>query len=152
MIPNAARAVIAAHLTDALDLHPHLATFTTSELADRLAADGWHITSTPPARPVAPRAREEGRTHRGLARRLLPRRTRTKRDPVSKPLATQPTTNAARRELAAVRAETYRDAAAIVRSTIPPLRDGDPIKAEIVVDALTYAADRIGRRARANLQ
>ncbi|MEU5424011.1 hypothetical protein AB0H73_00145 [Streptomyces olivoreticuli] len=81
MIPYAARAVIAAHLTDELDLHPHLATLTTAALADRLAADGWHITSTPPARPVTPRARETGRSHRGLARRLL-RRTRTNGDPI----------------------------------------------------------------------
>ncbi|WKK26852.1 hypothetical protein QZH56_15400 [Streptomyces olivoreticuli] len=83
MIPYAARAVIAAHLTDELDVHPHLATLTTAALADRLAADGWHITNTPPARPVAPRARETGRTRRGLARRLLPRRTRTNGDATS---------------------------------------------------------------------
>ncbi|MEU7163123.1 hypothetical protein AB0A70_00485 [Streptomyces morookaense] len=76
MIPPAARAVIAAHLTDRLAVHPHLATFTASEIVDRLAADGWHITSTPPARPVAPRAREAGPVGR-LVRRLLPRRTRT---------------------------------------------------------------------------
>ncbi|RLU85871.1 hypothetical protein CTZ27_26245 [Streptomyces griseocarneus] len=80
MIPLAARAVIAAHLTDELDVHPHLATLTTAALADILAAEGWHITSTP-ARPVAPRAREGARTHRGLARRLLPRHTRTNGDP-----------------------------------------------------------------------
>ncbi|MEX2984558.1 hypothetical protein [Streptomyces sp. C36] len=81
MIPPAARAAIAAHLTDELDVHPHLATLIVASLADRLAAEGWHINSTPPARPVAPRAREEGRTHGGLARRLLPRRTRTNGDP-----------------------------------------------------------------------
>ncbi|MBI0374748.1 hypothetical protein JBE27_00260 [Streptomyces albiflaviniger] len=68
MTPNAARAVIAAHLTDALDVPPHRATFTASELLDRLAADGWQITPTPDARPVAPRARETRR-----ARRLVPR-------------------------------------------------------------------------------
>ncbi|PSJ29810.1 hypothetical protein B7P34_04680 [Streptosporangium nondiastaticum] len=81
MIPPAARAAIAAHLTDDLDVHPHLATLVVASLADRLAAEGWHITDTPPARPVAPRAREEGRTHRGLARRLFPRRTWTNGDP-----------------------------------------------------------------------
>lgn len=75
MIPLAARAVIAAHLTDELDVHPHLATLTTAALADRLAAEGWHITSTPPARPVAPRAREARRARR-VVRRLLPGRAR----------------------------------------------------------------------------
>ncbi|MFF4738799.1 hypothetical protein ACFY2W_23380 [Streptomyces sp. NPDC001262] len=76
MIPPAARAVIAAHLTDELNVHPHLATLTTAALADRLAADGWHITSTLPARPVAPRAREAGPVGR-LVRCLLPRRARS---------------------------------------------------------------------------
>lgn len=71
MIPPAARAVIAAHLTDELDVHPHLATLTVAALADRLAADGWHINDSP-ARPVAPRAREP-RTRR-LASVLLARR------------------------------------------------------------------------------
>lgn len=75
MIPPAARAVIAAALTDELDVHPHRATLTTAALADRLAAEGWHITSTPPARPVAPRARETRRARRFLGP-LLPRRTR----------------------------------------------------------------------------
>ncbi|MFD7236441.1 hypothetical protein ACFWAT_14185 [Streptomyces syringium] len=75
MIPPAARAVIAAHLTDELGVLPHLATRTTAALADRLAAEGWHITTTPPARPVAPRARETRRARR-LVVRLLPRRTR----------------------------------------------------------------------------
>lgn len=75
MTPPAARAVIAAHLTDELGVPPHLATHTTASLADRLAADGWHITTTPPARPVAPRARETRRARRSLDH-LLPRRTR----------------------------------------------------------------------------
>ncbi|MEU2179699.1 hypothetical protein [Streptomyces thermolilacinus] len=73
MTPNAARATIAAHLTDALDVHPHLATLTASELLDRLARDGWQITVTRDARPVAPRARETSRAQR-LAARLLARR------------------------------------------------------------------------------
>ncbi|MFD9564589.1 hypothetical protein, partial [Streptomyces sp. NPDC059994] len=58
MIPAAARAVIAAHLTDELDVQPHLATAVVAALADRLATDGWHVTDSYPARPVAPRARE----------------------------------------------------------------------------------------------
>ncbi|WP_406321016.1 hypothetical protein [Streptomyces sp. NBC_00519] len=68
--PAAARATIAAHLTDALDVAPHLATLTAADLADRLAADGWEITCTTHARPVAPRARETSRARR-LAARLI---------------------------------------------------------------------------------
>ncbi|MEU9606406.1 MULTISPECIES: hypothetical protein [Streptomyces] len=75
MTPPAVRAAIAAHLTDALELPPHRATLTASELLDRLAADGWQITTTPAARPVAPRAREARRARR-LVARLLPRRAR----------------------------------------------------------------------------
>lgn len=73
MTPPAARAVIAAHLTDALDVQPHLATLTAAELLDRLAIEGWEINTTPAARPVAPRAREASRARR-LVSRLLPRR------------------------------------------------------------------------------
>ncbi|MFD4913729.1 hypothetical protein ACFWNR_10955, partial [Streptomyces virginiae] len=74
MIPAAARAVIAAHLTDELDVRPHLATVVVAALADRLAIEGWHMTDSyaggvhgvgvhrsaadEGARPVAPRARE----------------------------------------------------------------------------------------------
>ncbi|MEV5567580.1 hypothetical protein AB0L54_32700 [Streptomyces sp. NPDC052196] len=68
MTPDAARATIAAHLTDALDVHPHLATLTAAELLDRLAIEGWEISSTRHARPVAPRARETPRTRRLVAR------------------------------------------------------------------------------------
>ncbi len=75
MIPPAARAVIAAHLTDELDVHPHLATVVVASLADRLAIEGWHMTTSYPARPVAPRAREAPRARRSLARLL--RRART---------------------------------------------------------------------------
>ncbi|MDH2387610.1 hypothetical protein QCN29_02165 [Streptomyces sp. HNM0663] len=66
--------MIAAHLTDELDVHPHLATVVAS-LADRLAIEGWHVTTSYPARPVAPRAREAPRARRSLARLL--RRART---------------------------------------------------------------------------
>ncbi|MEU5130011.1 hypothetical protein [Streptomyces mobaraensis] len=79
MTPAAARATIAAHLTDALNLHPHLATLTASELLDRLAQDGWTITDDRRARPVAPRARETSRARRLVA--LLTRRTRMDGDP-----------------------------------------------------------------------
>ncbi|ARX85651.1 hypothetical protein SMD44_05115 [Streptomyces alboflavus] len=72
MTPPAARATIAAHLTDALDVPPHLATLTAADLADRLAVEGWEISSTTHARPVAPRARETSRARR-LAARLLRR-------------------------------------------------------------------------------
>ncbi|WP_405948862.1 hypothetical protein OG588_22425 [Streptomyces prunicolor] len=89
MTPPAARAAVSAHLTDALGLPPHLATHTASELLDRLAVEGWQITTTPvvcdmsvftnttntTARPVAPRARETRRARR-LVARLLPRRVR----------------------------------------------------------------------------
>ncbi|MFE2033058.1 hypothetical protein ACFXBB_07300 [Streptomyces scopuliridis] len=68
MTPAAARAVIAAHLTDALDVHPHLATLTATELLDRLAIEGWEINTTRQARPVAPRARETRGTRRLVAR------------------------------------------------------------------------------------
>ncbi|MEV0115560.1 hypothetical protein AB0H77_20330 [Streptomyces sp. NPDC050844] len=78
MTPAAARASIAAHLTDELDVHPHLAALTAQSLADRLAADGWEITTTRHARPVAPRARETRGARRLLAR--LTRRARTKGD------------------------------------------------------------------------
>ncbi|GGZ96539.1 hypothetical protein GCM10010329_17190 [Streptomyces spiroverticillatus] len=67
MMPPAARAAIAAHLTDALDVHPTLA---ADDIARRLTAEGWEINSVRlrdagqdrrhahvPARPVAPRAR-----------------------------------------------------------------------------------------------
>ncbi|MDT3395575.1 hypothetical protein RKE29_02735 [Streptomyces sp. B1866] len=81
MIPPAARAALAAHLTDTLGLPPHLAARTAATLADHLTADGWHLTLTPPARPVAPRARE-ARSARRLAARLLTRRPR--RAPVRK--------------------------------------------------------------------
>ncbi|MFM9368160.1 hypothetical protein [Streptomyces sp. Da 82-17] len=74
--PAAVRATIAAHLTDALDVSPHLATLTAAELADRLAIEGWEITSTARARPVAPRAREP--RARRLAARLLRRRVHGK--------------------------------------------------------------------------
>ncbi|WP_435601738.1 hypothetical protein [Streptomyces sp. YPW6] len=77
MTPAAARATIAAHLTDALDMHPHLATLTAAELLDRLAIDGWEITTARTARPVAPRARETSRARRLVAR--LTRRARTDR-------------------------------------------------------------------------
>ncbi|MBT2466581.1 hypothetical protein J7E97_01550 [Streptomyces sp. ISL-66] len=70
MIPAAARAVIAAHLTDELDVHPHRATAVVAALADRLAIDGWHINDEPPARPVAPRARETRGARRALDRLL----------------------------------------------------------------------------------
>jgi hypothetical protein len=90
MIPLAARAVIAAHLTDELDVPPHLATVFVASLADRLAIDGWHMTDDlgrvrdagihlhhehHRARPVAPRARETPRARRSLP--WLPRRART---------------------------------------------------------------------------
>ncbi|MFD9859738.1 hypothetical protein [Streptomyces alboflavus] len=67
--------MIAAHLTDELDVHPHLATVVVASLADRLAIEGWHMTTSYPARPVAPRAREAPRDRRSLARLL--RRART---------------------------------------------------------------------------
>ncbi|MDV9190478.1 hypothetical protein R6L23_20035 [Streptomyces sp. SR27] len=70
MIPAAARAVIAAHLTDELDVHPHLASLVVASLADRLALDGWHMTDSYPARPVAPRARETRGARRALDRLL----------------------------------------------------------------------------------
>lgn len=70
MTPAAARAVIAAHLTDALAVHPHLATLTAAELLDRLAIEGWEINTTRHARPVAPRARETWRARRLVARLL----------------------------------------------------------------------------------
>lgn len=74
MTPDAARASIAAHLTDVLDVAPHLATLTAASLLDRLALDGWEITDTRAARPVASRAREP-RARRSLGRML--RRTGT---------------------------------------------------------------------------
>ncbi|WP_424861380.1 hypothetical protein [Streptomyces sp. MMS24-I29] len=74
MIPLAARAVIAAHLTDELDMQPHLATTVVASLADRLAVEGWHVTDAP-SRPVAPRAREARCARRALTRLL--RRART---------------------------------------------------------------------------
>ncbi|TGB14405.1 hypothetical protein [Streptomyces sp. MZ04] len=70
MTPPAARAVIAAHLTDALDVQPHRATLTASELLDRLAIEGWEINSAQDSRPVAPRARETSRARRLVARLL----------------------------------------------------------------------------------
>ncbi|GHE10983.1 hypothetical protein [Streptomyces alanosinicus] len=73
MTPAVARAVIAAHLTDALDVHPHVATLTAAELLDRLAIEGWEINTTRHARAVAPRARET-RGARRLVARLLSRR------------------------------------------------------------------------------
>ncbi|QKW51698.1 hypothetical protein [Streptomyces buecherae] len=79
MTPTAARAVVAAHLTDTLGVHPHLATFTAAELLDRLAIEGWEITTTRHARPVAPRARETRGARRLLAR--LTRRTPADGDP-----------------------------------------------------------------------
>lgn len=78
MTPAAARAVVAAHLTDALDVHPHLATLTAAELLDRLAIEGWEINNTRHARPVASRARETSRARRLAA--LLARRARTNGD------------------------------------------------------------------------
>lgn len=72
MTPAAARASLAATLTDELDVHPHLAALTAQSLTDRLTADGWEINSTRHARPVAPRARETSR-----ARRLVARLART---------------------------------------------------------------------------
>ncbi|MEU4067415.1 hypothetical protein AB0F25_34310 [Streptomyces wedmorensis] len=81
MIPLAARAVIAAQLTDELDVPPHLATVFVASLADRLAVEGWHMTDGlgrvrdagihlhhehHRARPVAPRARETPRARRSL--------------------------------------------------------------------------------------
>ncbi|WP_407838477.1 hypothetical protein ACE1OC_22285 [Streptomyces sp. DSM 116496] len=77
MTPPAARASIAAHLTDTLDVHPHLATLTAASLLDRLAIDGWEINSNHCARPVAPRAREP-RARRSLSRWF--RRARTDGD------------------------------------------------------------------------
>ncbi|KOX16563.1 MULTISPECIES: hypothetical protein [unclassified Streptomyces] len=79
MTPPAARASIAAHLTDTLDVHPHLATLTAASLLDRLAIDGWELNSAHPARPVAPRARETSRARR-LVGRLI-RLTRTDGEP-----------------------------------------------------------------------
>ncbi|MEV6810240.1 hypothetical protein [Streptomyces sp. NPDC051132] len=76
MTPAAARAFIAAHLTDELDLHPHLAALTAQSLSDRLTAEGWEITTTRHARSDAPRARETSRARRLVAR--LNRRARTK--------------------------------------------------------------------------
>ncbi|GGY28089.1 hypothetical protein [Streptomyces xanthochromogenes] len=81
MIPAAARAVIAAHLTDELDVQPHLATAVVAALADRLATDGWHVTDSYPARPVAPRAREIPRARRSLARLLGRARTTERNTP-----------------------------------------------------------------------
>ncbi|MGW1489799.1 hypothetical protein [Streptomyces sp. NPDC002402] len=96
MIPLAARAVIAAHLTDELDVPPHLATVFVASLADRLAIDGWHMTDDlgrvrdagihlhhehHRARPVAPRAREIPRARRSLP--WLPRRARTNEERTS---------------------------------------------------------------------
>ncbi|NUK07257.1 hypothetical protein HRW18_04350 [Streptomyces lunaelactis] len=81
MIPAAARAVITAHLTDELGLPPHRATVVVAALADRLAIDGWHMTDTFPARPVAPRARETPRARRSLARLLGRARTNEERTP-----------------------------------------------------------------------
>ncbi|WP_371677932.1 hypothetical protein [Streptomyces sp. NBC_01276] len=93
MIPAAARAVIAAHLTDELDVHPHLASLIVASLTDRLARDGWHVTDDVrlrhsgvhqhhehqgPARPVAPRARETRGARRALDRLL--RRARADRE------------------------------------------------------------------------
>ncbi|MER7464068.1 hypothetical protein [Streptomyces sp. NPDC097981] len=91
MIPAAARAVIAAHLTDELDVPPNRATVVVAALADRLAIEGWHMTDSypggvhgvgvhhgsadEPARPVAPRARETRGARRALDRLL--RHTRT---------------------------------------------------------------------------
>ncbi|WP_405659771.1 hypothetical protein [Streptomyces sp. RK9] len=75
MTPAAVRDTIAAHLTDALDVQPHLATLTAAELLDRLAIEGWEITTTEHARPVAPRARENRGARRLFVR--LPGRTRT---------------------------------------------------------------------------
>ncbi len=72
MTPPAARAVIAAHLTDALDLAPHLATLAADDIANRLTTEGWQLTSTWAARPVEPRARETSRARR-LAARLRAR-------------------------------------------------------------------------------
>jgi hypothetical protein len=79
MTPNAARAALAAHLTDTLELPPHRAAFTASELLDRLTVEGWEITTAPAARPVAPRARETSRARR-LVARLLPHRARLNGD------------------------------------------------------------------------
>lgn len=81
MTPAAARASIAAHLTDTLDVHPHLATLTAASLLDRLAIDGWEINHARAARPVAPRARETSRARRLAA--LLARRARTNGDQTS---------------------------------------------------------------------
>ncbi|MFF3653370.1 hypothetical protein ACFYXV_32640 [Streptomyces sp. NPDC002181] len=97
MIPHAARAVIAAHLTDELDVQPHLATTVVAALADRLAVEGWHMTDSYPAgvhgagvhrrtadegaRPVAPRAREIPRARRSLARLLGRARTTERNTP-----------------------------------------------------------------------
>jgi hypothetical protein len=73
MTPPAARAALAAHLTDTLELPPHRATFTAAELLNRLAVEGWEINTASAARPVAPRARETSRARR-LVARLLTRR------------------------------------------------------------------------------
>ncbi|MCT9090604.1 hypothetical protein N4G70_17325 [Streptomyces sp. ASQP_92] len=78
MTPAAARASIAATLTDELGVHPHLAALTAQSLTDRLAVDGWEINTSRHARPVAPRARETRAARRLLAR--LTRNTRTKGD------------------------------------------------------------------------
>ncbi|MCL7380895.1 hypothetical protein [Streptomyces sp. 35G-GA-8] len=75
----AARAAIAARLTDALDVHPHLATLAAAELLDRLAIEGWEINATRHARLVAPRARETRDARRLVAH--LTRRTRKNGDP-----------------------------------------------------------------------
>ncbi|MFD9076024.1 hypothetical protein [Streptomyces lasiicapitis] len=83
MTPAAVRDTIAAHLTDALDVQPHLATLTAAELLDRLAIEGWEITSTTHARPVAPRAREASRARR-LATHLA-RRARADRSGLRHP-------------------------------------------------------------------
>ncbi|EPH40350.1 hypothetical protein ABT390_13605 [Streptomyces aurantiacus] len=85
MTPAAARATIAAHLTDELDVPPHLATLTAASLADRLAIEGWEITSTTQPRPVAPRARETSRARRLAAH--LTRRARADRSGLRRPHA-----------------------------------------------------------------
>jgi hypothetical protein len=80
--PPAARASIAAALTDELGLDTALAHRAADAIGDRLDVEGWHITTTP-ARPVAPRARESA--GRRLVTRLAhpfrraPRRARSRK-------------------------------------------------------------------------
>jgi hypothetical protein len=83
--PAAARASIAATLTDELALDPALAEQAAGTITARLDTEGWHITSTTTARPVSPRARERAEAGRrrldDLARLFrAPRRAPSRKD------------------------------------------------------------------------